>query len=90
MISENNFELVKTDLVKEIKKRGWDTNIYRQEWDTFYGWKKRGRSIIKGSKGFSVIIVYPSINKINTNRISYNFYHANATLFSIAQTKQRI
>ena len=45
MISQNNYELVKPFLDFQIKERGWDINFSRKDWDTFHGWKKRGKSI---------------------------------------------
>ena len=73
MISQHNYEKAQPVLEYEVKKRGWNINLYRRDWDTFSGWKKRGKSIIKGSKGFTVEIIFPYIaNKtIKKTKILY-------------------
>lgn len=43
MISQNNYELVKPFLYHQAKDRGWNQNFSRADWDTFSGWKKRGK-----------------------------------------------
>ena len=81
MISQNNYELVKPFLDFQIKERGWDINFSRKDWDTFHGWKKRGKSIKKGSKGFRAEIVFPYIHSKRNNMIKHGFYHGKTTLF---------
>lgn len=86
MISKNNFELIKEDLSHQLEDRGLDQRLSREEWDTFLGWKKRGKSIIKGSKGFKSEIIYPyrKIKSAKNNKM--NFYTKRTTLFVIEQT----
>ena len=86
MISKENFELAKPSLDFQTKERGIKFYSSRECWDTFFGWKKRERRILKGSKGFVVEIVFPYIKKKNGGINVYGFHHKRATLFSIDQT----
>ena len=86
MISQQNYEKAQPVLEYEVKKRGWNINLYRRDWDTFSGWKKRGKSIIKGSKGFTVEIIFPYITNKTIKKTKHGFYHGKAKLFSKNQT----
>jgi hypothetical protein len=86
MISQNNYDLVKPFLDYEVKKRGWNCKLFRKDWDTYPGWKKRGKSIKKGSRGFRAEIVFPYIQNKRRGMIQHSFYHGKTTLFSSNQT----
>ena len=86
MISQNNYELVKPFLDYQVKERGWNLNFSREDWDTFNGWKKRGKSIIKGNKGFRAEIVFPFIKRKRNKMIKHGFFRGRTTLFSVNQT----
>ena len=86
MISKHNFELVRVILDYQIKERGIYKNHVRRDWDTFSGWKKRGKSIQKGSRGFSVEIIHPYIKSKKNNRTSFGFFYKKTYLFFVNQT----
>lgn len=86
MISQQNFDLVRPFLMYQIKDRGLDVSISRENWDTFNGWKKRGKSICKGSKGFRVELVVPYTTGTIRNRIKIGFATRKKVLFSVHQT----
>lgn len=88
MISRNNFELARLSLSNQAKDRGLSDLISRDNWDTFSGWKKRGRGIISGSKGFKVSIVIPHSLSKKGAFLSPEFATVQKTLFSISQTKE--
>ena len=56
MISERNFNKAVPQL-KEQNTRGLD--FEKSNWDTFLGWKKQERMIMKNEKGSSVKILMP-------------------------------
>ncbi len=56
MISKNNFRKVVPQL-REQNKKGLDYK--RSNWDTFAGWKKQERNVVKNAKGSSVKILMP-------------------------------
>tara|TARA_B100001027_G_C16226153_1_gene312279 strand:- start:504 stop:767 length:264 start_codon:yes stop_codon:yes gene_type:complete len=87
MISQNNYELVKPFLYHQAKDRGWNQNFSRADWDTFSGWKKRGKTIIKGSKGFRAEIVFPYIKSKHNKKIKHGFFRGKTTLFFVNQTR---
>jgi len=86
MISQQNFDLVRPFLKYQIKDRGLDVSISRENWDTFNGWKKRGKSICKGSKGFRVELVVPYTTGTIRNRKKVGFATRRKVLFSSDQT----
>ena len=86
MISQQNFDLVRPFLMYQIKDRGLDVGISRENWDTFNGWKKRGKSICKGSKGFRVELVVPYTTGTIKNRKKVGFATRKKVLFSVDQT----
>jgi len=86
MISQQNFDLVRPFLKYQVKDRGLDVSISRENWDTFNGWKKRGKSICKGSKGFRVELVVPYTTGITRNRKKVDFATRRKVLFSVVQT----
>ena len=45
MISVNNYEIARNILETQATRRGIDANFKREDWDTFNGWKKRGKNI---------------------------------------------
>tara|TARA_Y100001970_G_C14177267_1_gene827705 strand:- start:261 stop:533 length:273 start_codon:yes stop_codon:yes gene_type:complete len=86
MISKNNFDLVRLSLGNQAQDRGIKDLISIDKWDTFAGWKKRGRSIKAGSKGFKVEIVVPH-SPVKRRGLQMNkFARVQKTLFSISQT----
>lgn len=86
MISQQNFDLVRPFLMYQIEDRGLDVSISRESWDTFNGWKKRGKSICKGSKGFKVELVVPYTTGTIRNRKKVGFATRRKVLFSVDQT----
>ena len=86
MISQQNFDLVRPFLKYQVKDRGLDVSISRENWDTFNGWKKRGKSICKGSKGFRVELVVPYATGTIRNRKKVGFATRRKVLFSVDQT----
>lgn len=62
------------DLAWQLNDRGIKHSYTREEWDTFPGWKKRGKTIMKGSKGFDAEIVYPYLKKRNGGKIVNGFF----------------
>ena len=86
MISKNNFDLIKEDLSYQLKGRGLEVRLSREEWDTFLGWKERGKSILKGSKGFKAEIVVPYVITKFGKKTKNGFYFRKTTLFSVEQT----
>ena len=87
MISKNNFDLARSSLGNQAKYRGIKDLISRDNWDTFAGWKKRGRSIKSGSKGFKVQIVIPYSLSKKGAFLSPDFATVQKTLFSKSQTR---
>ena len=87
MISKSNFNLARSSLGNQAKDRGIKDLISRDNWDTFAGWKKRGRSIQAGSKGFKVEIVVPHSALKRRGLQSVEFARVHKTLFSLSQTK---
>ncbi|MDC0030082.1 hypothetical protein OAJ15_03250 [Pseudomonadota bacterium] len=87
MISKNNFDLARSSLGNQAKYRGIKDLISRDNWDTFAGWKKRGRSIKSGSKGFKVQIVIPHSLSKKGAFLSPEFATVQKTLFSKSQTR---
>lgn len=85
MISVNNYENIRTSLTWQLNDRGIKHSYTREEWDTFPGWKKRGKTIMKGSKGFDAEIVYPYLKKRNGGKIVNGFFYKRTKLFSIDQ-----
>ena len=86
MISKQNFETVRPFLEFQVKDRGLNLSLSRESWDTFSGWKKRGRRITKGSKGFRVELVVPfTVNKIGDIE-KVGFVTTKKVLFSENQT----
>ena len=56
MISKNNFKKV----VPQLREQNKGSLDYKKSsWDTFVGWKKRERRIVKDEKGSSVKILMP-------------------------------
>ena len=86
MISKNNFDLARSSLGNQAKDRGIKDLISRDNWDTFAGWNKRGRSIKAGSKGFKVEIVVPHSPVMRRGLQRDQFARVQKTLFSISQT----
>ena len=74
MISVQNYEISREHLEFQVKQRGETNNFTREDWDTFPGWKKRGRSILKGSRGFSAEIVYPFLKRKNKGKEVNGFF----------------
>lgn len=87
MISKNNFELARLSIRNQARERGFRDLISRNNWDTFAGWKKRGRSIKSGSKGFKVQIVIPYSLSKKGAFLSPEFATVQKTLFSKSQTR---
>ena len=86
MISKENYELARPFLIYQIKERGLKLLDSRKDWDTFSGWKRRGRSILYGSKGFRVDMVVPySIRKTGKNE-KIGFSRRSKILFNRDQT----
>tara|TARA_B100000965_G_scaffold391780_1_gene400256 strand:- start:85 stop:348 length:264 start_codon:yes stop_codon:yes gene_type:complete len=86
MISKENYELARPFLIYQSKERGLEFRDSRNDWDTFIGWKKRGRSILYGSEGFRVDMVVPFlIDKIKKNK-RVGFVTRNKILFNRKQT----
>ena len=48
MISVNNYDIARNILETQAARRGIDANFKREDWDTFNGWKNRGKNIMKG------------------------------------------
>ena len=86
MISQQNFDLVRPFLKYQIKDRGLNISISRENWDTFNGWKKRGKSICKGSMGFRVELVVPYTASKIKNKTKVGFATRQKVLFSGDQT----
>ena len=86
MISVNNYEIARNILETQAARRGIDANFKREDWDTFNGWKNRGKNIIKGSKGFNVEIVHPHLLKKNGKKHILGFGYRKTTLFLKTQT----
>jgi len=86
MISQQNFNLVRPFLKYQIKDRGLNISISRENWDTFNGWKKRGKNICKGSKGFRVELVVPYTASKIKNISKVGFATRQKVLFSEEQT----
>jgi len=87
VISKQNFETVKPFLEYQVKDRGLNVSLSRESWDTFSGWKKRGKRISKGSKGFKVELVVPyrlskmgDIEKLGFTRSRKVLFSENQTL----------
>jgi len=86
MISKLNFYLAMPLLEYQLKERDENTSLSRDKWDTFIGWKDRGKKINCGSKGYRVELVIP-FNKGNIGKKSQTgFMLRNKVLFSEDQT----
>ena len=86
MISKSNFNLAKPLLEYQLKVRGEITPLSIDKWDTFMGWKERGKKINPGSKGYRVELFVP-FDKGNTGKKTLvGFYLRNKVLFSEEQT----
>ena len=86
MISKLNFDLAKPLLEHQLKERDEKAPLTRDKWDTFIGWKERGKKINYGSKGYRVEIVVP-FNKGNRGKKFFTgFTLSNKVLFSEDQT----
>ncbi len=86
MLSTHNFELVKPNLKNQIQQRNLDYSLSLKSWDTYPGWRRRGKTIFKGSKGFKVDLVVPyEKGKKNKQKI-ISFITVRKTLFSLEQT----
>ena len=86
MISRENYELAKPILSYLVKERGLELLDSRNDWDTFLGWKNRGRSILHGSEGFRVDIVVPYLKGKTGNKSNIGFATRKKILFSREQT----
>ena len=86
MISRLNFEIVKPFLEYQIKDRGLNISLSRENWDTFTGWKKRGKRILRGSKGFQVELVIPFRLSKTRDAEKLGFTRSKKILFSENQT----
>lgn len=92
MISKTNFEQAVPQLREQHKK---SLDYKRENWDTFVGWQKQQRKIIKNEKGYSVKIAMPVkyCNKIvyrenNNGELVPVFNKRKHHLFHISQTKE--
>ena len=86
MISQVNFELARPTLEHQVKERGRNFPIARENWDTYIGWKQRGRDIHYGSKGFRVELVVPYLKDKRGPKLNTGFVRRKKILFSINQT----
>ena len=86
MISKLNFDTAKPMLIYQLKKRGENSQLTIDKWDTFNGWKKRGRSIRAGSKGYRVEMVVPFIKGYEGTKKITGFSYRQKVLFSEDQT----
>jgi len=86
MISKLNFEIVKPFLAYQVQDRGLNISLSRESWDTFSGWKKRGKRILKGSKGFKVELVIPFRLSKSRNNEKLSFTRSKKVLFAENQT----
>ena len=86
MLSTHNFELVRSSLENQIKQRNLNYSLSIKSWDTFPGWKKRGKIISKGSKGFKVDLVVPCENGKKNDQKIIQFLTITKVLFSSEQT----
>lgn len=86
MISKYNYEIAETALNAQLRQRGIKGNYSREDWDTFQGWKKRGKFIAKGSRGFQVDIVFPHLISKQGKKELLGFNFRKTNLFLSSQT----
>ena len=82
MISQENYELAKPFLIFQLKERGLKSLDSRKNWDTFPGWKRRGRSILYGSEGFRVDMVVPHLISKTRKSKKFGFVTRSKILFN--------
>lgn len=92
MISEKNFKQAVPQLKEQYKQ---SLDYKRESWDTFLGWQKQQRRVIKNEKGASVKIAMPVMyhNKIvykknKNDELIPVFNNRKHHLFHISQTKE--
>ena len=78
--------MIKSYLKQQVDNRAVNYAMSRESWDTFPGWKRRGKNISKGSEGFKVELVVPIVAKENKKE-KIEFVTTRRTLFNIKQTK---